>query len=195
MGYIKLSMFDKDVAKDFASHLNKLTVKGIKGLIIDVRDNPGGNYREVVKICDMLLPKALVVYTQDRDGKKSEEWSDETSFNMPIVILVNENSASASEILAGALKDNKKAKLVGTKTYGKGLVQTIVKFSDESGMKYTISRYYTPSGVCIDKIGIEPDVKVEFTDKLKDKAVSQINRDEDSQLLKAEEILKQQMTK
>lgn len=195
MGYIKLQMFDKEISKDFSTHLNKLVASGIKGLIVDVRDNPGGNYREVVRICDTLLPKSLIVYTQDRAGKKSEEWSDEAALDKPIVILTNENSASASEILAGALKDNKKGTLVGTKTYGKGLVQTIQKFKDGSGMKYTVSSYYTPSDICIDKIGIEPDVKVEFNEKLKDKPVSQLKREEDIQLQKAVEILKEQIVK
>jgi carboxyl-terminal processing protease len=195
MGYIKISLFDREISKDFGTHLKSLISRNIKGLIIDVRDNPGGNYKEVVRLCDMLLPKALIVYTQDRYGNRSEEISDEAEINIPIVVLVNGNSASASEILAGALKDNKKAILVGTKTYGKGLVQTIHRFGDDSGLKYTISRYFTPSGAIIDKIGIEPDIKVEFDDKLENKAISQIDKVQDIQLQKAVEILKLQISK
>lgn len=190
IGYIKLSLFDSDIAEYFNNHLGRLLTSGIKGLIIDVRDNPGGNYVEVVKICDRLLPKGLIVYTQDKAGAKKEEISDPYSLEIPIVVLVNENSASASEILAGALKDNKKGELVGVKTYGKGLVQTIQPFDDGSGLKYTIAKYFTPTGGCIDKLGIEPDFRVPFEDKYKDAPISQIPRKDDIQLNKAMELLK-----
>jgi carboxyl-terminal processing protease len=189
-GYIKISMFGNNTAKEFGRHLSQMIKKGITRLIIDVRDNPGGNYSEVVRICDMILPKdALIVYTENREGKRFEDRSDKNSIDMPIIVLINSNSASASEILAGSLKDNNKARLLGEQTYGKGLVQTIHRFYDGSGIKYTVSRYFTPSGSEIDKIGIKPDVEVKFDNKYKDKPVSQIPRNDDIQLIKAKELI------
>jgi carboxyl-terminal processing protease len=190
VGYIKLIMFDADIANQFEQHLNALLAKGIKSLVIDVRDDPGGAYDQVLKIADRLLPKALIVYTEDKNKKKEEQWSNDTQLNMPIAVLINGNSASASEILAGSLKDNKKATLVGSKSFGKGLVQEVRQLSDGSGLKVTVARYYTPSGVCIQGKGISPDVAVELPDKYKQVPVSQVPREDDTQLKKALEILK-----
>jgi len=191
VGYIKLLMFDADIASQFEQHLNGLIAQGIKSLVIDVRDNPGGAYDQVIAIADRLLPKALVVYTEDKEKKKEEEWSsDKQQLNMPISVLINGNSASASEILAGCLKDNKKATLVGTKSFGKGLVQQVLPINDGSGLKVTIAQYFIPSGVCIQGKGIMPDVAVELADKYKQLPVSQVPRDDDAQLKKALEILK-----
>jgi len=191
IGYIKLTMFDADIASQFEQHLNGLLAKGIKSLVIDVRDDPGGAYDQVIQIANRLLPKDLIVYTEDKNKKKEEQWSDDSQqLNMPIAVLINGNSASASEILAGALKDNKKATLVGTKSFGKGLVQEVKQLDDGSGLKVTIARYFTPSGVCIQGIGIMPDAQVELADKYKQLPVSQVPRDDDTQLKKAIEILK-----
>jgi carboxyl-terminal processing protease len=189
LGYIKLSTFDSEIANDFEKHLKGLLARNIKGLIIDVRDNPGGSYEQVVAIADRLLPKKLIVYTEDKDKVRGEKNSDEKELAMPISVLINGNSASASEILAGALKDNEKGTLIGTKTFGKGLVQEVRTLGDGSGLKLTIARYFTPSGVCIQGIGIQPDVVVELPEKYKDLPVSQIPREEDTQLKKAIEIL------
>lgn len=190
IGYIKISMFDGEINKDFQENLNSLLQKNIKGLVIDLRDNPGGDYDQVSKIADRLLPEGLIVYTEDKKGNRQEKKSDSTELNLPIAVLVNENSASASEVLSGALKDHKKATLVGTKTFGKGLVQAVVNLEDGSGLKVTIARYFTPSGVCIQDIGIEPHEKVELPEKYKNTAVSQIPREEDNQLKKAIEVVK-----
>lgn len=190
VGYIKLIMFDADIANQFEQHLNALLAKGIKSLVIDVRDDPGGAYDQVLKIADRLLPKALIVYTEDKNKKKEEQWSNDTQLNMPIAVLINGNSASASEILAGSLKDNKKATLVGSKSFGKGLVQEVRQLADGSGLKVTVARYYTPSGVCIQGKGIAPDVAVDLPDKYKQVPVSQVPREDDTQLKKALEILK-----
>lgn len=189
LGYIKLSTFDSEIASDFEKHLKGLLARNIQGLIIDVRDNPGGSYEQVVAIADRLLPKALIVYTEDRNKVRSEKNSDDKELGLPVSILINGNSASASEILAGALKDNKKGTLVGTKTFGKGLVQEVRTLSDGSGLKLTIARYFTPSGVCIQGIGIQPDVVVELPEKYKDLPVSQVPKEEDTQLKKAIEVL------
>lgn len=190
IAYIKLKMFDENISKNFKSQLDKLINDGAKSLIIDVRDNPGGLYNEVVDLADRLLPKGTIVYTEDRNGKKSIQKSDATELDMPIVVLVNGNSASASEILAGAIKDFGKGKLVGTKTFGKGLVQTTYGFDDGTGLKVTIARYFTPSGVCIHGQGIKPDIEVKLDQKYDNISVSAIPREDDLQLQKAMEILK-----
>lgn len=191
IGFIRLAMFDSECAKDFNNHLNALLEKGIKGLVIDVRDNPGGNYDQVVSIADRILPKGkMIVYTKEKSGKKKEEISDEQELNMPISVLTNGYSASASEILAAALRDNKKAVLIGTKTYGKGLVQSVYTFADGSGVKLTVAKYFTPSNICIDKIGITPDINIEESDEFRDHAVSEIPKNEDLQLVAAKELIK-----
>lgn len=193
IGYIRLVKFDAEIANYFEQHLNKLLEKGVTGLIIDVRDNPGGRYDQVVAIADRLLPKGTIVYTEDKNKKRRTEYSDDKELNLPLVVLVNGNSASASEILAGAVKDYNKGTLVGMKTFGKGLVQIDYPLGDGSGLKVTIARYFTPSGVCIQGIGILPNVEVQLPDKLKNMAVSQIPRNEDVQLQKAVEIIKEQI--
>ena len=190
IGYIRIIMFDSDISRYFEEHLNALLGQGIDALVIDVRDNPGGSYDQVVKIADRLLPKGLIVYTEDRRGKKVEEFSDPKQLELPMAVLVNDNSASASEILSGALKDHNKATLVGVKTFGKGLVQAVLPLSDGSGLKVTVSRYFTPSGVCIQDIGIEPNQTVQLPEKYNNMPVSQIPRGDDVQLQTAVEILK-----
>lgn len=193
IGYIKITMFDNEIAKYFGTHLNELLDKGIKGLIVDVRDNPGGDYDEVAAIADRLIPKGLIVYTEDRLGNRSEKNSDATELNIPLAILVNGHSASASEVLSGAVKDHEKGTLIGTRTFGKGLVQAVVNLDDGSGLKVTIARYFTPSGKCIHEEGIEPDIVIEPSEKYIDYPVSQIPREEDVQLEKAVEVIKGQI--
>lgn len=189
IGYIKIIMFDGEIAKAFEDRLTKLLAQKMKGLIIDVRDNPGGAYEQVIAIADRLIPKGLIVYTEDKQKNKREELSSSKELGLPIVMLVNGNSASASEILAGAVKDNKKGTLVGTKTFGKGLVQEVLPLSDGSGLKVTVARYFTPSGVCIQGIGIVPDEEVQPDEKYKNVPVSQIPREDDTQFKRAVEVM------
>lgn len=189
IGYIKLIKFDAEIAKYFKDHLSKLQARGIKGLVIDVRDNPGGRYDQVVEIADALLPEGKIVYTEDKYKRQRIEYSDNEELNLPIALLINGNSASASEILAGALKDYKKGTLIGTNTFGKGLVQTDFSLGDGSGIKVTIARYFTPSGQFIHGVGIAPDIEVEPGEKFRNVPVSQIDRVDDAQLAKALEIL------
>jgi carboxyl-terminal processing protease len=158
VGYIYILMFDGAAFEYFERHLNKLLESGIVALIIDLRNNPGGDYNETVRIADRLIGKGVIVYTEDRAGRRIYSESDEEALGLPIRVLINGDSASASEVLAGAIKDNGAGSLVGSGTFGKGLVQTVVSLVDGSGLKYTSSRYYTPSGVCIDGKGIEPDI-------------------------------------
>lgn len=190
IGYIKLVMFDSEIAAYFERDLDKMLSKGIKGLIIDLRDNPGGSYEQVTAIADRLLPEGLIVYTEDRNQKKQERKSDKRELGLPLVLLINGNSASASEILAGAVKDHGYGTLVGTKSFGKGLVQELKPLGDGSGIKVTISRYFTPSGVCIQGIGIKPDIEIAAADKYINVPVSQIPRDEDVQYRTALEAIK-----
>ncbi|NLK98038.1 S41 family peptidase [Defluviitalea saccharophila] len=191
IGYIKIVSFDEVTYNQFMTAYKDLNSKGQKGLIIDLRNNPGGLLSTVTKIADQLLPEGMIVYTEDKNGKKDTYLSDANEIKVPLVLLVNENSASASEILSGAIKDHNKGKLVGTTTFGKGLVQSIYPLGDGSAVKITISKYYTPSGVCIQGIGIEPDYVVELSDELKSKLT--LEEDEDIQLKKAVEVIKEQL--
>jgi carboxyl-terminal processing protease len=189
IGYIQITEFDEITVDQFEEAMTALKNKGMKKLVIDLRDNPGGLLTSVVQIADMILPKGMIVYTEDKNGKKEEyKATSEESFDQPIAVLINENSASASEILAGAIQDYKAGTLVGTTSYGKGIVQNIMKLSDGSALKLTISSYYTPNGRNIHKKGIDPDVEVELDESLKDK--SEIEKEEDNQLQQAIKVLK-----
>ncbi|MBO4310277.1 MAG: S41 family peptidase [Lachnospiraceae bacterium] len=161
--YIKISEFDSITTGQFRDEYSKAKSAGMKGLIIDLRGNPGGNLDVVVDICCELLPKGLVVYTEDKYGERIEyDCNGKKEIDVPLVVLIDGGSASASEIMAGAIKDYGKGTLIGTKTYGKGIVQSILPLGDGSAVKITTSKYYTPKGNNIHKIGIEPDEEVVF---------------------------------
>lgn len=163
IAYIQITEFDTITVDQFAEALAVAKGSGMEGLILDLRSNPGGNLSSVVDIARMLLPEGLIVYTEDRDGNRSEYRCDGSrQLGVPMVVLINGNSASASEILAGAIKDYGIGTLLGTTTYGKGVVQRPVEMSDGSAVKLTISSYFTPNGTNIHGIGIEPDVVCEF---------------------------------
>lgn len=184
IGYLAISEFDDITYKQFQDGMDELEKQGMKSLILDLRGNPGGNLDTVVDIADLLLPRGMIVYTEDKKGVRQEFKSDEAhKFQKPLVVLIDENSASASEILAGAIKDYGIGKLVGTTTFGKGIVQRIISLGDGTAVKLTISKYYTPKGVNIHEIGIEPDVSVEFDQKAYEK------NETDNQLDKALELL------
>ena len=159
-------------------------------LIIDVRDNPGGILSVACQVADYLLPKGIITYTEDKNGKRTEYKSDSNELDMPIVILINENSASAAEILTGALMGHKKAKSVGDTSFGKGIVQEVIPFPDGSGLTLTTSNYYTPDGICIHGVGITPDYKIELPEKFNKTFISEIPHEEDTQLQKAIELLR-----
>lgn len=161
IGYIAISEFDQNTAEQFEKNIKKLKKKKVKGIIFDLRYNPGGLYDTVVKMLDDILPEGVVVFTKDKNGDREEETSDAKCLKLPIVVLQNEGSASAAEIFSGAIKDFKAGTIVGTKSYGKGVVQNTFPFSDGSALKLTIKKYYTPSGKNINGKGITPDVKVE----------------------------------
>ena len=189
IGYIRITEFDQVTYEQFKAALEDLQSRGIKGLVMDVRGNPGGNLGTVCDILDLILPKGLIVYTEDKDGKREEYSSDaEHSLELPMTVLVDGRSASASEIFAGAIQDYNLGKLVGTTTYGKGVVQQIFPLTDGTSVKLTIAEYFTPNGRNIHGKGIEPDVEVEYE-------YDEQNPDNDNQLKKAVEILKQEIGK
>lgn len=163
IGYIQISQFDEVTTEQFKSALTDLKNQGLKGLIVDIRSNPGGLLNVVVNIVDEIIPKGLIVYTDDVNGNRKEyNGSSDSELTIPMAVLVNENSASAAEIFAGAVQDYGKGKIIGTQTYGKGIVQTIQPLTDGSAIKYTIAKYYTPKGQDIQGNGVTPDIVVEL---------------------------------
>lgn len=162
IGYIAISEFDSVTVEQFENALNTLTEQGMEGLIVDLRDNPGGLMNSVNGILDMLLPEGLIVYTEDKYGNRKDYTSDAEWNDVPMSLIVNGHSASASEIFAGAMKDYERATLVGTQTYGKGIVQTSRQLPDGSAIKLTVARYYTPNGICIHEVGVAPDIEIEY---------------------------------
>ena len=189
IGYIEFSSFDDGTAEEFKTKFEELQGKGIKSLIIDLRNNGGGIVDEALEIANYILDKdSVILYEVDKNNNETvEKTTDDPIINMPIVILTNENTASSSEILAGALKDHKKATIVGEKTYGKGVIQRLLTLPDGSGLKITSEKYLTPNRTEINKVGIEPDEKVELPDTVEN--ILNVDRNEDTQLQKAIEIL------
>lgn len=190
IGYIEFSSFDEGTAEEFKTKFENLQKKGITSLIIDLRNNGGGIVDEALEIADYILEKEdIILYEVDKNEKETIEKSkNEPIINMPIIILANENTASSSEILAGALKDHGKAKIVGTKTYGKGVIQQLLTLPDGSGLKITAEEYLTPSKTKINKIGIEPDEEVKLPDSVKNVLV--VDEKDDTQLQKAIQMVK-----
>ena len=190
IGYIKFTSFDENTAEDFKVKYEELKKQKIKSLIIDLRNNGGGIVDAALKIADYIADKgSVLLYEVDKNNNETVKKSEnDPIINMPIVILVNGNTASSSEILAGALKDLEKAKIVGTKTYGKGVIQQLLSLSDGSGIKITSEEYQTPNRNKINKIGIEPDEKVELPEEVEN--VLKVTKDQDTQLKKAIEMLK-----
>ena len=190
IGYIKVPSFDEDTSKGFEEKVKELENQGAKKIIIDLRNNGGGIVDEAVNIADFLLEKGKpIISTVDNKDKKTVTYSkNDPTITIPVVVLVNENSASASEILACSLQDNERAKLVGTKTYGKGVIQTVLSLADGSGLKITTEQYYTPKEISIHKKGIEPDEEVKLPESVKN--IYAVEENEDTQLQKAIEMLK-----
>ena len=186
IGYIRVSEFDTVTYDQYKEALDDLEKQGMTGLVVDLRNNPGGSLSTVCDMLDLMLPKGLIVYTEDKNGKKTKMKSDEEhQFTKPLAVLVNGNSASASEIFAGAVQDYGIGTIVGTTTYGKGVVQSIRQLSDGSAIKLTVANYYTPKGNNINKTGIKPDIEVSLDTSLLNKNKDEITHDEDNQLQEA----------
>ena len=190
IGYIEFSSFDEGTAEDFKAKFEELQKQGIESLIIDLRNNGGGIVDEALEIAGYILDKdSVILYEVDKNNNEEvEKTENDPIINMPIILLTNENTASSSEILAGALKDHGKAKIVGTKTFGKGVIQQLLTLPDGSGLKITSEKYLTPNKTEINEVGIEPDEKVELPDTVEN--VLTVEEKDDTQLQKAIEMLK-----
>jgi carboxyl-terminal processing protease len=183
IGYIRISMFNENTGNEFVRKLQEMEKQGMKALVLDLRDNPGGLLSESVKVASQFVPKGPVVSVVTRDGQRETHSSNLETKKYPLVILVNGGSASASEIVSGAVQDTGVGTLVGTKTYGKGSVQTVIRLDEGSAIKLTIAKYLTPNDRSINGVGIEPDIVVEMPE----------NKTKDVQLDKALEVIKSKM--
>lgn len=194
IGYMLITGFEEVTAKQFLNGIGELSTQGMEGLVIDLRNNPGGRLDVVVNMLDMILPKGILVYTEDKYGNRDNEMYSNAQYvlNVPLVVLVNGESASASEIFAGDIQDFEAGIVVGTQTYGKGIVQSVYMLEDgETAIKMTVSSYYTHAGRNIHEVGITPDIVVELDEELRQKA--EITKEEDNQLQAAIEALMEQI--
>lgn len=192
IGYLRLTQFGDNVYPDMKKALEGLQAKGMKALILDLRSNPGGELGQSIKIASMFIEKGKIVSTRQKKGEETVYSREGKYFgNFPMVVLINGGSASASEIVSGALKDYKRATLIGEKSFGKGSVQTLLPLPDGDGIKITIAKYYTPNGISIDGTGIEPDKKVEDKDYYLISDGTITNIDENQQKENKKEIIKE----
>jgi carboxyl-terminal processing protease len=187
IGYIRISSFEEHTTEDFSKALRDMELAGVKGLVIDLRDNPGGLVDVCVDVADLLLPEGIITYTEDRKGEKRYFKSQPGATDLPYVLLVNGGSASASEIVAGAIKDFESGEIVGTTTYGKGIIQEIVPLKNGDATKLTIMQYFSPAGSIIHKVGVEPDYIIDLVEE--DYVEGVLLRENDKQLKKAIELL------
>lgn len=183
IGYIRVASFSENTGKEFQKELAGLEEQGMSGLIVDLRANPGGLLTSCVEIANQLIPAGEIVSMVDRAGNRTVYESELSAFDYPLVVLIDGNSASASEILAGAVQDRQCGTIVGTKSFGKGSVQTMLPLTHGDGLKLTVARYYTPSGRSIDGTGVEPDVNAGLPE----------NAVQDVQLLKAMDVMKEKL--
>lgn len=188
VGYIRVSQFINSTAKDFEAGIEKLKADGMKGLIIDLRSNPGGYAHTVLDMADMVLPEGTIAYLEDNKGRRQYFKSDAEELGLPMVVLINGGTASAAELLAGSIQAYGLGTLVGEKSFGKAVGQSPLPLTTKSAIYLTNARYYTPKGECIDKEGIEPDVKVELAQELYSR-LPLLSLSEDTQLGRAVEIM------
>ena len=194
IGYVRLYEFENSTADSFFEASDYFKAQNARGMVIDLRDNPGGLLTSVVEIADSLLPKGKVIYTEDRIGDMSAYYSDDEKWDIPLVVLINGNSASASEILAASVQDYERGQVIGTTSYGKGIVQLMLTYPDGAGMQYTESRYFTPNGRSIHQVGVEPDIIIEMDDDY-DPSIRGVNLENDNQLEEALKILEEEIQK
>ena len=193
LGYIKISNFSENTGEEFKTALGELENAGMKGFVLDMRQNPGGVITSCVEIAQEIVPAGTIASVVQRDGEKEVYTSELPAAKFPIIILLDKNSASAAELLSGALQDTKVALVVGEKSYGKGSVQTLIPMMHEDGLKLTIAKYYTPNGRSIDGEGITPDVEVPLSAPPQQMYDLELDAEVDPQLAKAEELLRHQI--
>lgn len=185
IGLIVINEFGSATAADFKETVESLQNKGMQKLIVDLRDNPGGMFESVVEVMDYILPEGLIVYTEDKYGNRKEEKSDAQHLDLPMAVLINGNSASCSEIFAGAIRDYDYGVLIGTTTFGKGVVQTVRRLSDNSAIKLTTAKYFTPKGENIHGTGIAPDIELKYKYTGKKEAGASYDYTKDNQVKRA----------
>lgn len=191
IGYVQITSFAENTDTEFKKAIDDLSSQGAKGLIYDIRSNPGGLVSSVVNMLDMLLPEGTVVYTMDKNNHREDYTSDEENrLDLPCVVLVDEYSASASEIFAGAIRDFEYGTIIGTTTTGKGVIQNLISLPDGSGLKLTVAEYFTPSGTAINKVGIIPDTELEYNYNYSNQEDEEYEFARDNQVVTAVEILK-----
>lgn len=189
IGYMRITSFDEITYDDFSRQLNDLDSSNAQGLIIDLRNNPGGLLDITARIADDLLGEGDIVYTENKQGQRQHLQSRKSYNNIPLVVLINGGSASASEILSGAIQDHGRGEIIGESTFGKGVVQTVKKLSDGSGLKLTVSQFFTPNGNVIHEVGVQPDIIVELDEGVDTIGIE--NLSEDNQLQKALEVIRE----
>lgn len=192
IGYVRISEFIHNTADDFEAALSDLKERGMQALIIDLRSNPGGYADSVLKMTDSLLPEGVIAYLEDNKGERQYFNSDADCLDVPMAVLINRGTASASELMAGSLKAHGLATVIGEKSYGKAVGQSLYPLTSSTAVYLTNARYFTPNGECIDKVGIEPDIEVSLADELLGK-ISVLEPEEDAQLAKALEVLREQV--
>ena len=193
LGYIKISNFSENTGEEFKAALDALSNEGMKGFVLDMRQNPGGVITSCIQIAREIVPAGVIASVIQRDGEKEVYTSDLATARFPIIILLDKNSASAAELLSGALQDTKVALVVGEKSYGKGSVQTLIPMMHDDGLKLTIAKYYTPNGRSIDGEGIMPDVEIKLPAPVQQMYDLELDAASDPQLAKAEELLRHQI--
>ena len=193
LGYIKISNFSENTGDEFKAALSELEETGMKGFVLDLRQNPGGVIDACIEIAQEIVPAGTITSVIKRDGSKEVYTSNLESARFPIVVLIDNNSASAAELLSGALQDKQAALIVGETSYGKGSVQTLIPMAHNDGLKLTIAKYYTPGGKCIDGVGITPDVEIKSPPSPHPMYDLNLDEESDPQLAKAEELLRHQI--
>ncbi len=189
IGYLEILQFEDETYNEFVKALEDLRSQNLRGLVIDIRRNGGGDLRVATDIIDELIPEGNIVYTEDKNGKREYINSDKTELGLPLAVLVSEYTASASEIMTAAIQDSGMGTIIGTKTFGKGVVQEVSPMSDGSAVKLTISEYFSPKGRSINKKGIEPDIKLELPEDIT--GIGPEHMEQDNQLVKAIEVVKE----
>lgn len=189
IGYLRVAKFDENTVPGIKTAMEDLYGQGMKSLVFDLRGCPGGDLESVCGAADVFLDKGVIVYMEDKKGNRTYRYSDEAKDSIPMVVLIDGNSASASEVFTGAMRDRERATIVGVTSFGKGIVQSLITLPDGSGLSITTEQYFSPNGINIHGVGIEPDVRVELPEEAQKKTIPQLSLEEDTQLQGAIRVL------